>query len=158
MPREDRTAYGNPVIKRAPGAEPHTAVGLFLILGELVDLAVPIELAYDRSVLPPVGLDLDEEFEEDMRAEDRLEFLARERADFLHGFPALADENHFLTFAFDIESRADPDQFGPLIEIVYQHGNSVGNFFASLEYGLLTDHLSGEKPLGLVADLVGRDR
>jgi hypothetical protein len=42
---------------------------LFLVVGELFELAVPIELANDRGILTPVRLHFDHEFQKDFGAE-----------------------------------------------------------------------------------------
>ena len=124
------------------------------LAGELLELAVPIELADDCRILAPVRLHLDEQFEKNVRVENRLELLARLRADFLHRLAALADENSLLPFPLDVKRRADSDQLARLFEAVQQHGDGVRYFLARRQNGLLADDLGGEKSLGLVGELI----
>ncbi len=77
-------------------------------------------------------------------------------ADFLHGFAALADQDAFLPFAFDVERGANADQRFFLFKIIYQHSDGVGDFFARGENRLLADQFGSEKTLGLVGKLVRR--
>ena len=81
-----------------------------LRFGQLFELAVPIQLANDCGFWRQLRLHFHEQFQKDARAENRFDFLARLRADFLHGLAALADENSLLPFALDVERRANPDQ------------------------------------------------
>src|ERR1700735_4794843 len=127
---------------------------LFLVVGELFQLAMPIELANDRGILAPVRLDFDHEFQEDFDAEYRFEFQASLRSDFLDGGAALADQNSLLAFALDVNSGAYTRQFLGFLEIVNQHGDGVRDLFPCNEDRFLANEFGGEETLRLVCKLI----
>jgi len=105
--------------------------------------------------LTPVGLNFYEELEEYFCAQEEFEFFACCCADLFYGFPALADQNSLLAFAFYVDGGADAQKFGRFLEIVDEDGDGVGDFVARLQDGFFADDFGGDEALGLVGELVG---
>lgn len=105
--------------------------------------------------MAPIGLDFDEELEEDFCAEDGFEFFAGRGTDFFDGFPALPYQNSLLTVALDVHRGADAQELGSFLEIINQDGYGVRNFVACGEDGFFADDFGGEEAFRLVRELIG---
>ena len=93
--------------------------------------------------MTPVGLSFYEELEEYFCAQEEFEFFACCCADLFYGFPALADQNSLLAFAFYVDGGADAQKFGRFLEIVDEDGDGVGDFVARLQDGFFADDFGG---------------
>ncbi len=79
---------------------------------------MPVELAHDLRIVPPVLQHLYVQLQENLCTQDGLQFLARRGANFLEGAAAAANQDSLLSFALDVDRRANADQlFGFLKRI-----------------------------------------
>ena len=135
--------------------------GLFC---HLFELTAPVEVFDEGLGAAPVLLDLDEEFEEDTRAEEGFDLFAGSGSDALQHLAALADEDGFLAGALAEDGGGDFGdgelavlgllQGGGLFEFFDDYGGGVGDFFSGEEEDLFADEFGDEKALGLVGELV----
>ena len=105
----------------------------------------------------PVLLDLDPEVEEDARAEQRLDVLARQSADLLEHCALGTDDDALLRVALDVDRRADVDiTIRPRRHLIRLDGHRMRHLVARELQDLLADELGDDEALRLVRDHVLR--
>src|SRR5262250_2826742 len=127
----------------------------FLLFADPVELVAPIELTHQDGILAPARLDAHERLQKNLRAENFLQLLARQRPDILDRLAVFADQDSLLPFALDANRRANANQVLLFLEAIDQHRNGVWHLFASRENGLLADDFRSQKSFGLVGELAG---
>ncbi len=70
----------------------------------------------------------------------------------------MADENFLLRIALDVEHGFDSQQPRVVLEFLHKDSYSVGKFVVQRADGFLADDFGGEKPFGLIGDLVFREK
>ena len=96
-------------------------------------------------VVPPVGIDLDVELQEDLLLEEVLHVDAGLGADTLEGRAAGADDYALLGVAHDVDDGPDVVTVGILLELLDDHLGAVGNLFVVVGEYLLADDLGGKE-------------
>src|SRR3989441_10664079 len=79
--------------------------------------------------------------EEHALAEQRLDLGARRGAEGFDGWAALADDDPFLAFAFDVEHRPNIYRLGALPELIDLTRGAVGQLFMQLLEGGFANEL-----------------
>src|SRR5213592_1436656 len=93
--------------------------------------------------------------EEDALAEQRLDLGARRCAEGFDGAAALADDDPFLAFAFDVEHGPNIYRLRALPELIDLAGDAVGQLFVQLLEGGFANELRRKKAHRLRGQLVG---
>src|SRR5436309_316758 len=93
--------------------------------------------------------------EEDALAEQRLDLGARRCAEGFDGAAALADDDPFLAFAFDVEHGPNIYRLRALPELIDLTGHAVGELFMQLLERRLPNELRREEAHRLGGQLVG---
>src|SRR6185369_1885431 len=118
----------------------------------------PLELAEKTLVVAPAGVDRDVEVEEDLRAEDRLQFQPRLGADPLDHLAPPADDDRLLRVPLDVDRGPHPDHPRTLrvggigllfLEFLDGDGGAVRQLVGGVMQHFLADDLRGEEALGL---------
>ena len=105
----------------------------------------------------PILLDLDPEIEEDARAEQRFDVLAREGADFLEHRALGTDDDALLRVALDVDGRADVDiAVRARRHLIRLDGHRMRHLVARELQDLLADEFRDDQALRLVRDHVFR--
>src|SRR5579864_6335836 len=125
-----------------------------LLPGHAFQLPVPIELADDLRILAPVLQHFHVKLQENLRAQDRFQFLARGSADFLEGAAAAADQDSLLSFAVDVDCRADTDQLFGFVKRIADNGDGVWDFLGRRFHRLFPHKFRRKETFRLVRVLV----
>src|SRR5208282_2346613 len=146
LTRPASTTVGNPCASAAeiaPGRESDFAARGIDLQSHFLELA---------RIAGPVAIDLHQQLEENLPAEDLFELDARGGADFLEHAAAGADHDSLVRFAIDNDGRGDLDElfFFVLAECLDRNCGRKRNLALQFEEKFLAHNFFGEGALGLV--------
>src|SRR5690349_6075110 len=125
-----------------------------LLSNHSLQLPVPVQLADDLRILPPVLQHFYVELQEDLCPQDDFQFLARRRADFLEGAATAADQDSLLSFAVDVDRRSNADYLFGFLERIADDSDGVGDFLPGCFHRLFADNFRSQEAFRLVRVLV----
>ena len=96
-------------------------------------------------VVPPVGVDLDIELQEDFLLEEVLHVDAGLGADALQRCSPGADDDALLGFAHDVDDGADVVAVRIFLELLYHYLSTIGYLLVVVGQDLLADNLGGKE-------------